>query len=103
MVARPYDMPTMNDTGGIYEIFRFTNAQADGFFLPVILLVIWILIFMATKQYSASKAWTAASFVTGLLAIPLAILELIAPRYMYLAIFLTVAGFLWLKLEDGKT
>lgn len=101
MATRPYPMPTNNDTGGFFEMFSYVNTNADNLFFPVMLLVLWGVIFMATKQFTASRAWTIASFVTAVLAIPLAVAQLIAPYYMYLSIILTVIGFVWLKLENS--
>lgn len=94
-----YPVPTLNDTAGAFEYFNFVNNSADGLFFPAILLVIWIIVFLASKGFSSSRAWTFASFVTMVLSILLAVADLVAPRYMYLAIFLTAIGAVWLKLE----
>ena len=94
-----YDTPTNNDTRGIYEFFNFVNNTADGLFFPIILLVIWVVVFVASKQFTTSRAWTIASFVGAALSIPLVILGLVNPRYMYLLIFLFAIGAVWLKLE----
>jgi len=94
-----YATPTGNDTVGLYEFFNYVNLTAGGLFFPVIIFVIWIITFLATKQYSTSRAWTFASFLCGVLSIILATLNLIAPRFMYIFIILFAAGLVWLKLE----
>lgn len=95
-----YVQPTGNETKGFYELFGYIGRTAtEGLFWPVILLVIWIVSFLAMKQYSTSRAWTFASFFCSILAIPLAVLDYIAPKWMYLVIMLTLIGFVWLKLE----
>ena len=94
-----YTVPTGNDTVGLYEFFNFVNLSASGLFFPVMIFVIWIIVFLASKQYSTSRAWTAASFLCGVLSILLATLDLIAPRFMYIFIILFAAGLVWLKLE----
>ena len=98
-----YQVPTGNETNGFYEMFKYIGWTATaGLFWPVILLVIWVVAFMATKQYSTSRAWTSASFLCAILSIMLAVMDYIAPKWMYLSIFLTLVGFVWLKLEANE-
>ncbi len=95
-----YIEPNSTDTQGIFEFFRYVNNTAsEGLFFPVILFAIWIITFLGTKQYSTSRAWVAASILTAFLSIPLAIAELIAPKWMYLLFTLVAIGILWLKLD----
>jgi len=92
--------PTGNDTAGFYELFKFVAVSGtDGLLWPVMLLVIWVVSFMAFKNYSTSRAWTFASFFCSILGIMMAVLDYMAPVWMYLCIILTVIGFVWLKLE----
>jgi hypothetical protein len=96
-----YTEPTSNDTQGFYEFFNYINEVAtEGLFFPVMLLVIWVITFMGTKQYTTAKAWTTASVITGFLSVPLAIMGLISTRWMYLLFVLIAAGVLWLKIEQ---
>lgn len=95
-----YTEPTGNDTSGIYEFFNYINGTAtEGLFFPIIVLVIWIITFLATKQYSTSRAWTVASFLTSFLSVLLAVANLIDPKWMYLSFVFTAIGIIWLKLE----
>ena len=94
-----YTQPTGNETKGFYEIFGYIGSVTGGLFWPIMLFVVWIIAFMALKQYSTSRAWTFASFFCGVLGIFLAVLDYMSPRWMYLFVFLTLVGFVWLKLE----
>lgn len=95
-----YDLPTANDTSGFYEMFRFVSVDATGgVFFPSMLLVIWVISFLAIKQYSNPKAFTFASFFCTMLGIMMATLNLIEPRWMYLSVVMTMIGFVWLKLD----
>lgn len=97
-----YPVPTGNDTKGFFEMFKFIGVTAsEGLFWPVILLVIWVVAFLALKSYSTSRAWTFASFFCSILGIMLAVLDYMAPNWMYLCFFLTAVGLVWLKLEDA--
>ncbi len=92
--------PTGNDTKGFYELFKYVgNTATEGLFWAVMLLVIWVISFFAMKGYSTSRAWTFASFFCSILAIFLSVMDYLAPKWMYLSIFLTLIGFIWLKLE----
>lgn len=94
-----YTTPTINNTQGFYEFFNFINLSVSGLFFPVLIFVIWIILFLATKQYSTSRAWTYSSFICGLLSIFLAVMDLVAPKIMYLFIIFFAVGLVWLKLE----
>ena len=97
-----YIVPTGNETAGIYEMFKYvTNVATEGLFFLVMIIVIWIIAFLATKQYSNSRAFFFASFFCSILSMILATLDLLAPRFMYLFIIFTAIGFVWLKLETG--
>ena len=98
----PYTIPTGNDTAGIYEFFRYITNVTDGFFFAGIMTVIWVIIFVATKQFSSSRAFTFANFTCMVLAMILSVIDLLAPRYMYLFIILTACGALWMKLQNDR-
>lgn len=103
-----YTEPTMNDTGGIFEMFRYVNNVADGLFFPVILGVIWFIIFITLlgsgnmQRSSVSKAWIFSSFLCSVLAIILSIMDLVAPKWMYALFVMTGFGALWAILEQSK-
>ena len=96
-----YAAPTSNDSAGMYEFFGWVNrVPSEGLFFPIILLVIWLVSFLALKQYSTARAWTFASLFCSIISIMLAVLDYINPKFMYLCIFLTLIGFVWLKLDS---
>ncbi len=94
-----YTEPTSNETAGLFEMFKYVNNVADGLFWPSMMLVIWVVIFIGTKQYSSARAFTAASTITGFVSIILAVGDLVAPKWMYLSLLMIAVGVLWLKLE----
>ena len=95
-----YIQPTGNETGGLFEISKYVGLSATaGLFWPIMLLVIWVVSFLGFKQYSTSRAWTFASFFCSMLGIFLAVLNLMAPVWMYLSIFMMLMCLVWLKLE----
>lgn len=99
--------PNATDTGGYFEFFRYVNNVVEGLFFPAMLLVVWVIAFIAMlfsgsyQRPSASKAWVFASFFTVILSIPLTILNLVAAKYMYILIILLGIGVIWIILEQG--
>lgn len=96
-----YAPPNRSDTEGFFELARYTNTVSGGALFPMLLMAVWMIVFIATKQFSGSKAFTYASFVCAILSIPLALLELLNPRFMYAFGILLAIGIIWLKLEGG--
>ncbi len=95
--------PTSNETIGIYEYFQYVNDIATGgLFFPLILSVIWIIVFINTLPFKAPRAWTIASFLTTSLSMILAVLNLVNVKYMYLSMFFLAIGAVWLKLDTNK-
>jgi uncharacterized membrane protein len=95
-----YAPANSTDVGGFYELFRYVNTVSGGnFALLAILLPIWVITFIAVKQYSTSRAWTSASFICMVLGMILSVLGLISSKFAYLMIIFTAVGALWIKLE----
>lgn len=99
MATQIYAPPSNNDTLGVYEIFKYVNTVSDGIFFVGLAFVIWIIIFVSTKNYSSSRAFTFASFVSFILTLVLTVIDLISPKIMYLFVLLLAGGAMWMKLE----
>lgn len=97
-----YAPPNQTDSEGIFELLRYVNTTADGLLFPMLLFVVFVITFIATKQFSSSRAFAYASFITMVLSVPLGVLDLVAPKFMYLFVILTAVGAVWLKLEGGS-
>ena len=94
-----YSRPNVTDTQGIYEISSYANTVSGGILFPVIIWLIWILSLIATLRYGPARAFTLASFISAVLSVILAVLDLMSATLMYLFIFFTAVGFVWLKLS----
>lgn len=101
----PY--PDINQTSSLYNFFLYINAGTTGVFFPLILLAIWMIIFISSlagtrMMGSASRAWTFASFVCGIISVMLTILNLLNKRYMYLLVLMFGFGLVWMILQDSR-
>ena len=104
-----YTLPNGSDTRDFLMFFNYVNVQAEGIFMPLMLLAIWVITFLAgftvgggVGSAKAARGVTFASFFTSILGILLAISGLLATKWMYLPIILTAFGALWLKLEKSR-
>lgn len=103
-----YTEPSASDLSGGWNFFRWINAITGGLFFPVVLLVIWIICFVAmlfsgnSQSPSGSKAWTFASFISSVLSILLVVAELMAKEWMYASFVLLGIGVVWAILENGR-
>lgn len=95
-----YAYPNQTDGNGLMGMFTYVNKVSDGILMPLVLLAIFIIVFVVTLYNSkASHAFLISCFITGILAIPFAILNFLAPSYMYaLGIGLAI-GIFWASLD----
>lgn len=103
-----YPMPTYNDTAGFYEFFQYVSRISEGIFFPVMLLSIWLISFitlLSTEGFrfnSASRAFMVSSLIASILGGMLAVLDLLAPKYVYLSILMLALGGLWQVLNNSR-
>lgn len=76
-------------------------VSVESMFFVVLLAVIWIIIFVATKSYSSSRAFTYASFISFILAVPITLMGWMATKFMYLALLFLAIGLIWIRVGDS--
>ena len=97
-----FEFPNASDTGSLTEFSKYGNAVTDGIFIPIFVWVVFIVAFISTKNFRTSQAFTLASFISMMIAIPFAVLNLLSPNFMYIFIIFTGIGLVWLKLQTGR-
>jgi hypothetical protein len=97
-----YAYPNATDSESFFTLFRYVNTGVDGVFATGILFVIWAIAILAGKQFGTEKAFTYASFLAFVLALPLAVFGFINPSFMYLFAIFTAVGAVWIKLTRGR-
>ncbi len=106
MAENWYNLSNASDATDLFHYFSYVNNIADGLFFPVILLVVWVISFMATFTLGGSKnvakGFIFSTFFVTILGSMLAIMGLLNPKYMYLPIILLAFGVLWLRLSGAK-
>lgn len=102
----PYNTPNINgtDTDNLYNLFKFVNNDTTGgYFMPVILAVIWIVAFIGalSEGRQASRAFIFSSFVGAILAIILTLIGMLNSQYMYFMFLMVAGGIVWYKLDNA--
>jgi uncharacterized membrane protein len=97
-----YELPTLNESNdGMLGFLSYGNTVSGGILFPLVLLSMFIIIFITTiNATSVSRAWTTASLICAILGVMLAVMQLLAPAYMYGLFIMVAIGVVWLKLES---
>lgn len=96
-----YDMPNLTQSDGLLGMMQYVNTVSDGIFFPLILLAIGIIIFLTSLNVTeASKSFTFTCFILFVLSIPLGILGVLAPKYMYMSIIMLALGVFWTWMTE---
>ena len=103
---QPYNISLNTNSTGLLYLFNLDNGLSGGIFIPLLLLGMWVIIFitgLTTIPYNkGARAFLFASFICAIMSIPLAVLNLIAPSYMYLLFVLAGFGMFWVRLTNSN-
>jgi hypothetical protein len=99
--------PTINDTIGtdIFGIFSNANQISNNVLMPMILLTIGIisLIGFTYTNKSFFRGLTYSGFFCSILSVPLVLMSMLNPDYMYLSFFLTAVGLVGVRLSEAPS
>jgi hypothetical protein len=103
MANEIYNTSNLNFTD-MYTITKTANDVTPGaIMMPLMLAVIWIvsLIGSISEGRQFSRAFIFASFVSALISIPMALIGMLNPSYMYFLFLMVAGGVLWDKLQNS--
>ena len=80
----PVKFPLVNNTNAtnLMDIMKYDNSVTNGMFAPVILLVIWAIVFIGLAYADKSKAFMAATFIIWILALFMWAMEALDAGYL---------------------
>lgn len=98
----PYNVTALDSTN-MYTLFSFINNGVNGIFMPIMLVVVWIVAFIGAlaEGRQASRGFIFASFIAAILALPLSLIGMLNSQYMYFSFLMVGIGLIWLKLENS--
>ena len=97
-----YDLPNQTHfERGVTGIFEYGNTVSDGILIPMFMFALWIIIFAGSRGASKDTAGSiiVSSFVCGIIGVPLALLGLLAIKWMMLLGVLLGVGIFWAAME----
>ena len=104
-MATIYDLPNATHfERGVTGLFEYANTVSEGIFIPIFLAVFWGIIMVGTlggAKLNATSALLFSTFITGIVAVPLAITGLLGMKWMYLIGF-CLALAIFLKTMDRE-
>lgn len=102
MVNEIYNTSKLNFTD-LYSMTKTTNEVSGGQMMPIMLAVIWIiaLIGSISEGRQFSRAFIFASLISAIISIPMALIGLLSPNYMYFLFLMVAAGVVWDKLQNA--
>jgi len=95
--------PKMNitDEGGLLDIFQYVNTVSDGIFFPIMVGVVFFISFIiGIRTTTPARSLTFSCFICMFSSMILSVLELIAPKIMYLFILGFAVGLFWVKQDE---
>lgn len=90
------------NTTGLVSFISWADGVVNGWFGPVILLALFMVIFLATKKEESKQAFAVAGFLTAIVAVMLRVLEIIPDRTLIISVVVAGAGILWLVVDREK-
>ena len=98
-----FPIPNANQTNDIFGLFQFSNEVSDGLFMPMMLLVIWIIAFIGSisEGKPAYRGWIFASFIVSILSVISSLMNFINPIYMYFTILMLALGMFWARIASS--
>jgi hypothetical protein len=88
----------------VYTISKTANdITPGGIMMPIMLGVIWIIALIGSLSEGRpfSRAFIFSSFIAALISIPLALIQMLNPNYMYFLFLMVGAGVIFDKLSNA--
>lgn len=100
-----YQLPTnaTENVTGLLSLVRWVQEVSDGWFIVLMNWTIFIIVFIALKSYSASRAFAGAAFLNMILCIISRTLGLTTNIWMYLSIILVAVAAVWLHVDNSSS
>ena len=97
-----YDLPTNETSEGILSLFQYVQTVSNGMFFILILFALFVITFIALKNYTSSRAFTGATFLNMILSVIMGTLGLIDTQWIYLSIVLVAIAAVWLHFDNSS-
>jgi len=96
-----YDLPGLINSS--VDVFTWVNSVTDNWFFPLILIAVWLITLIKmlfNPSNSASKCFSASSFVVMILSVFARVMNFVSTGIMTVFIIMTAVGALWMHMEN---
>jgi hypothetical protein len=98
-----YNMDFVDNGTNAADIFLGINAASDGLFSSAILIIMWFIVFLASKKIlSTSKAFTGSSAITLIISFALWSAQMIPDYIIIIPLIMTIMGVLYVISTGGE-
>jgi hypothetical protein len=90
-------------SGDVYQLMTSANTISDGLYMPVMLLVIFLVWVLGSVSIGKpiARSILFASFMCSVLSILMVIMNWLSVNYMYFAFFMVAVGIIWTWLSEA--
>lgn len=81
---------------GMLSLFSYANSVTNGWFASIILFAVFMVAFLAQKQYVTHRAFATSMFLTTIIAIIFKTLDLISTQVLIASMIGLIGAFVWL-------
>ena len=99
-MPQPYNLSDISSSNNLYDFMTNANILADGLMGILTLVVAFIILFMAFKQFEAKRAFAGAAFVVAILATFLRLLTWVSDTVMFTTFIMAGLSIVWLRWGD---
>jgi len=85
------------------RLFQYTNHVTGDAFATLICLGVWVVAFIALKNYKTAKALSASSFLATLVTMLFYVLEMVSYYLVVVFVTLTIIGSLYTLFKGGSS
>lgn len=104
-----FDMPTNftmgNETAavqGVGSLFKYASYVTDGWFGTGIVIMIFLISFLATSLMNVGRAFASSAFIAFVFSVYFARIEAVSPTLPIILSVATIVGFFWAKSERSQ-
>jgi Na+/H+ antiporter NhaB len=99
-MPQPYNLTGLSSKNTLVSLLQESNTIAGGIIGGLILLAVFIISFIAFKDYEGKRAFAGASFLTALIAVFLRVLAMIPDSYMFTTFIIAGISIVALRFGD---
>lgn len=96
-----YNMSNLSTDMNVVSLVQGVNEKTEGLFGLLLLLAIFLIILIATKNYEIRRSFAGASFLTMLIGIMLFTIGMVQLYIVVVLIIMTAGGAVLLFTEEG--